>query len=193
MARSPGDWQIYNNPRIRKQAGRLAALVARKGAPKKKDFFSILDFLLGATYEFVRADLYGFEHVANREPETDKVIERSVELSKGNWRRDGKWMAGLHFNSALVRLSAVHHRSLKLVVGHDEDLYDLRKDAAAFYLKEVKKKWQYSDIAIVHREVNNLKHKKLGTWTGRTVPVATAMRALSQSLDLLEAWASAEL
>jgi hypothetical protein len=193
MARSRGDWQTYGNPQIRKQASRLAALVAQKGAPKKKDFFSILDFLLGATYELIRSDLYGFEHKANREPEADKVIERANELSGGEWRRDGKWMAGLHFNSALVRLSAVHHRSLKLVVGHDDELYDLRRDAAAFYVKEKKKKWQYSDIAIVHREVNNLKHRKLGTWTGRTVPVETAMRALSQSLDLLEAWASVKL
>jgi hypothetical protein len=114
----------------------------------------------------------------NQSPEVPPIIRRSLALSEGHWRRDGKWMAGLHYNSALVRLSAIHHRSLQMVVGTKRprrrkkrlELSDLRRKASAFVSGTTGKGWSCSNIAIVHKEVNNLKHREYGTWTGRTVP-----------------------
>lgn len=191
------DWQQFSNADVEKQAKRLCALVSAKSAPKRKAYFATLDVLLGALHEFVRADMYKFGHRTNQEPDVAAIIRRADELGKGRLRRDGTWMAGLHFNSALIRLSAVHHRSMKIVVGSavakDLDLYDLRKLASKFHKEHKGKPWAYSNIAIVHREVNIQKHSEAGNWSGRTVPVETARRATSETLDLLEVWAAAKL
>src|SRR4051812_6052825 len=141
---SEHDWQTYGNLVIRKQAERLCALVTHDRAHKRVELLSILDFFLGALHELVRADLYGFQYKPNQQPHLQHIRDRTAEMSKGRWRRDGRWMAGLHFNSALVRLAAVHDRSLKLVVGgvdRGDRLEDIRRRALRFYFEHRRKQW----------------------------------------------------
>src|SRR5262245_28211085 len=104
------DWHPFNNDDILKEARRLSVLVARKRAHKDKQiaFVAILDFLLGSLHELIRAEQYEFEHIGGRKPELVTLTYRANELANGRWARDGKWMGWLHFNSALVRLAAVH-------------------------------------------------------------------------------------
>ena len=199
---TPGeDWQTFENTEIRKQALRLWTIVSNKRHENRVILLSISDFLLGALYELVRAERYEFEHRVNHPPDLVPIVRRSLALSEGHWRRDGTWMAGLHYNSALVRLSAIHHRSLQMVVGTKRprrskkrlELSDLRREASAFVKERTGKSWSCSNIAIVHKEVNNLKHREYGTWTGRTVPFITALRAVRETVDLIEVWANEQL
>jgi len=83
---------------------------------------------------------------------------------------------------------------MKLFVPSDEEMQigDRRRKASQLYRSQRGKDWQYSNTAIVYREVNTLKHKEAGTWTGRTVPFPTAIRAVRENLDVLEAWADAK-
>ena len=86
---------------------------------------------------------------------------------------------------------------VKFVVGtaaeKGDRLDDFRRKASQFYFQHSGKSWAYSIIDRVYNEVNNLKHRQAGTWTGRQVPFDTAMRGVRETLDLLEAWVRVKL
>ena len=49
------------------------------------------------------------------------MIVRSADYgSNGQIRLDGAWMAGFHFNSAIMRLSAVYHRFLRVITNNHQ-------------------------------------------------------------------------
>ena len=103
-------------------AERIATLLKSPVVAKNSDLEACLDDLLGALYALVFAKQAGFVHRVDRPIEISAVITHAEQVSKGEVRVDGKWIAGFHFNSALYRISATYHRTLKLVIGKDGDI-----------------------------------------------------------------------
>jgi hypothetical protein len=103
-------------------AERIATLLKSPVVAKNSDLEACLDDLLGALYALVFAKQAGFVHRVDRPIEISAVITHAEQVSKGEVRVDGKWIAGFQFNSALYRISATYHRTLKLVIGKDGDI-----------------------------------------------------------------------
>ncbi len=104
-------------------------------------------------------------------------------------------MAGFHFNSGLLRLSAVYHRSLKVVtgnIGKKKDIPTLLSelDEPTHFQKWAGHAWSRTNIAKVHKEVNDFKHTAEGLNAGRNVPYTVAVEAVEELLVLLEKWPS---
>jgi hypothetical protein len=128
------------------------------------------------------------------------VLDRARSISKAHKiRMTGKWMAGFHFNSALFRLSAVYHRSLKVVtgqptsrkgIGNDKDPNSLLSQAKKAYKGWTGRAWDNGNITRVHGEVNDLKHKSVGIFWGRNVKEVVAISAVKELLGLLKPWES---
>jgi len=114
-------------------AERISTLLKSPVVAKNSDLEACLDDLLGALYALVFAEQAGFVHRVDRPIEISAVITRAEQVSKGEVRVDGKWIAGFHFNSALYRISATYHRTLKLVIGKDGDIGTLRPNAEELY------------------------------------------------------------
>lgn len=84
--------------------------------PKVKadaDMSSCLDEFLGAIYALIFAKQRRFADRVGRPVDPTAYSKRAEQLGRGEVRVDGKWMAGFFFNSAILRISAVYHRSLR--------------------------------------------------------------------------------
>ncbi len=150
-----------------------------------------LDEFLGAVYALIFAKQLGFVDRTRRSIEVDKVQKRAREIADGHVRTDGKWMAGFHFNSAILRLAAAYHRVLKVVTGDpmgDAKLDSLRKKASALHASWTNQAWSRQSLDKIHAEVNHLKHSSKGTFYGRTVKYSHAIESVGELLDILEAW-----
>src|SRR5215467_2621142 len=82
-------------------AERLYALLTSAGLQSKDNFIGILDDVLGCIYALIFAREWDFQDRNDRQIEVDKVLKRAHQLSKGEVKTDGKWMAGFQFNNAL--------------------------------------------------------------------------------------------
>jgi hypothetical protein len=177
-------------------AGRLSRLLAHPTAQTDRAVTGTLDECLGALYALNLAHIQGFaDRPVGTGIEMRVLQDRVAKLTNGDVRIDGKWMAGFHFNSALVRLSAVYHRSLKVVtgnVGKKKDVPTLLSelDSPGGFPKWAGQPWSRSSIEQVHREVNAFKHTAEGLNLGRNVPYAVAIEAADELLVLLEHWPS---
>ena len=58
------------------------------------------------------AQIYVFTYKNNQPPDVHAIVKRANGLSNNKWRRDGVWMAVLHFTSALLRLTTVSLETL---------------------------------------------------------------------------------
>lgn len=97
-------------------AARLKVLLDRPKVQADAYLRHGLDDFLGAIYALILAKSQDFtDRPAGTSPELDKVQIRAAQVANGQVRLDGKWMAGFHFNSALLRLSAVYHRILRVL------------------------------------------------------------------------------
>lgn len=133
--------------------------------------------MCGAVYALVSAienDFKGKLGASEFEP----VFIRAQHLASGQVRKDGNWMAGFHFNSAMFRISAVLDRLPKAFGGHTA--------AANKYLKKTGKPWQNKEAHEIRREVNRLKHKASGAFGGRRSALTAATTAVEQLLHLAE-------
>jgi|ERR1700733_4651111 len=162
-------------------ASRIAKLLEGTNARSETRIIGSLDDLLGTIYclMFARRG-----HFANRlgPIEPDKVLIRAQQVAAGRLRTDGAWMAGLHFNSSLFRTAAVAHRILQIVIGRDASVPTLCDEAEKLY------RWSSGSVRNVCAEVNKLKHKPKGLHERRNVPYEHAVAAVTELLDLIEAW-----
>ncbi len=155
-----------------------------------------IDEFLGALYGLNLAQIQGFvDRPVGTDIEIPVLQNRADKLANGDVRIDGKWMAGFHFNSGLLRLSAVYHRSLKTVtgnVGKDKSIRTLldELDKPTLYPTWAGHAWSRANVAQVHKEVNDFKHTAEGLNAGRNVPYAVAADAVEELLVLLEKWPS---
>lgn len=172
-------------------ARRLETLLNKPKVKTNVHAQSTLDFLLGALYGLSLAALDGYEHrPKGKKPDFEPLVNRTALLVKGEVRLDGKWMAGFHFNSALFRLAAIYHRTLKVVTKNtdtDKSVGDLMDE-----LREKHKgwagRWTNRNIQKLHEEVNDWKHAAQGRYEGRDVNPGHAFGATEELLTLWEAW-----
>jgi hypothetical protein len=183
-----GSDQIFS--RICSHSRQIAALLTPDRAVADLALSAALDDLLGALYALTFAKAAGFEHRVDRPIEVSAVQKRARQVGKGEIRVDGKWMAGFHFNSALYRISATYHRTLKFVVGNEGDVGDLRIKAERLYNNWKGKKWKNENLRSIHSQVNDLKHSKQGIYTARRkgAGLDNAIGAVDELLELVEAW-----
>jgi len=83
-------------------------------------------------------------------PERDKVQIRAEQVSNGQIRLDGAWMAGFHFNSGIMRLSAVYHRLLRVITNNHA-----KGQWVETLLKQVPYAWTPTEITNVHRKLTS--------------------------------------
>jgi hypothetical protein len=177
-------------------AGRLSRLLAHGTTQADRAVAGTLDEFLGALYGLSLAQTQGFvDRPVGIDIEIAVLQDRSDKLARGDVRIDGKWMAGFHFNSGLLRLSAVYHRSLKTVTGNVGKKIDIPNllaelDKPALFPRWAGSVWSRTNIVRVHREVNDFKHTAQGLNAGRDVPYAVAVDAAEELLVLLEKWPS---
>lgn len=104
--------------------------------------------------------------------EKQAVVKRACEAAFGRIRLSGPWLAGFHFNSALFRIAAVHHRGTQFI--HREDFPE----------------WRHENVDRIHDDVNPFKHRPTGLAEKRTVTWAQAVAAVSELLELFDLWVS---
>jgi hypothetical protein len=168
-------------------ARRLSLLLEHEITQKSPAVAGTLDEFLGVLYGLNLAVIQGFEHrPQGKSIEIDVLKRRARDLTDGKVRIDGKWIAGFHFNNALLRLSAVFHRTLKIVTGN----IDARKDVPTLLRERDRSatEWRHENIEKVHSEVNAFKHTAEGLNQGRNVPFVEAAEAVEELLTLLEKW-----
>ena len=173
-------------------AARLDALLNRAKVVSDQNVAGTLDDFLGALYSLILARVQGFVDRPVGTPIDIGVLRRrSGQLAAGTLRLTGPWTAGFHFNSSLLRLAAVYHRSLKILTGqlgpriYVDTLLPVIQVAYATWTGHA---WSNTNIHQLHRQVNDLKHTPEGVYGGRTVSYAVAVAALGELLDLLEGW-----
>lgn len=183
--------------------GRVSTLLMSKKTQSNDFAIATLDDLLGAIYALILAfhNSPSFKYRSKGQCIDPRAVlkrARSVKQA-GGVRTTGKWMAGFHFNSALFRLAAVYHRSLKIAVGRptcrdhvgrERDPSSLISQAKREYNAWVGHGWSNVNVQKVHMEVNGLKHKSAGIYWGRDVNEVEATSAAKELLDLLVAWNS---
>lgn len=188
------DSQDPSYKKLTELARRLEVLVNKPHTANDPDVQSTLDFFLGALYGLNLAVIGGYEHRPLRSaPDLDAIKERSALLTKGEVRVDGKWMAGFHFNSAMLRLSAVYHRTLKVLTGNtdpdaDTVVKDLLEELRPLYKGWTRQAWTSKFVDRIHGEVNTLKHVSDGLFDGRNVKLGDALGGAEEIVRLWEAW-----
>jgi hypothetical protein len=178
---------------LTRSADRIASLLKSSKVVSNSAAWGCLDDFLGSVYALIFARLEGFSERIGVPIERDKVLIRAEQVSAGKVRTDGKWMAGFHFNSALFRLAAAYHRSLKLVLGEltsREFAPALQPRVAALYRTWKSSDWQSGMNEAVYYEVNHLKHTPKGVSDGRKIQYMDAIEAVQELLNLIEVWAS---
>lgn len=156
---------------------------------------SSLDDTLGAVYTLIYARHHDYDdrqHALGPQ-DLQAVRIRAADMSTGNVRTEGKWTAGFYFNNALFRISAVYHRALKIVTGKEHEKKDiyigtLRPIAESLFHNWENRGWTNTNLAKLHKEVNELKHAPDGIYQGRDIQFTEAVSALDELLTLIESW-----
>jgi hypothetical protein len=169
-------------------ADRIGSLLNSTMAKPCPELTASLDDFLGAVYALVYAKISDFQDRPNLPIEVSVVAIRAEQVGKGVIRKDGKWMAGFHFNSALFRISATYHRFLKVVTGRDGNVGILRPLAEAMYRQRTGGDWQNKNVRAIHGQVTDLKHTAKGTFQHRRADAGfeSAVLAVGELLNLVE-------
>jgi len=172
-------------------AGRIAQLLGSKRQPRES-LQSCLDDLLGAVYSLMYAKHYKFvsRPQALDQKDIGNVLIRARKMAASKLRTEGKWTAGFYFNNALFRTSAVYHRALKILTGNEESreyVDKLERETKKIYAERRHDPWANQSVRKVHCEVNGLKHGSSGISGGRGVEFGTAVEAIDELLNLIEA------
>lgn len=168
-------------------AGRVGTFLAKcSGAA---ELAGCLDDFLGAVYSLIQARENGF--VDRTGPiDIGPVEKRAQRISVGEVRIDGKWIAGFYFNNALFRIAAVQHRILKIVAQTEGNPKTKKEEYVGQLLKSVRPRfpeWTQSNLDLVHKEINGLKHDPKGVHDRREVTFEVAVSAVGELLALLDA------
>ena len=82
---------------------------------------AVLSILGGSLHALLRALELRYEDRSEETRSSTELYELFNQILAVNHLRDGQWLAGLYFNSALYRLVALYHRSLKLLLNYQTD------------------------------------------------------------------------
>lgn len=168
-------------------AGRIDKLLTVAHSRDDQFLRSTLDLLLGAIYSFILAKHSDYAHRTGK-VESDKPRTRSRDVESGWIRLDGRWIAGFHFNGAILRIAAVYHRALKIALDVPTSrayVDKLQPQACTRYPS-----WTDANAGVIHTEVNAIKHEAGGLSDARTATPDHVVQAIDEILKLLEAWAA---
>jgi len=161
---------------------RLGDGIARPAdTDEQKALHATTDYLLGALHSLNEAHRLDFVDRPDIPPACESIQSIAGVLEAGVPIPQGQWLAGYYFNSALVRMSAVFHRSLK--IKHHQILSTLKVNQLD---PTAQKTWP--DLWSILEEVNDLKHDAAGCWEGRTVRFTQALAAMDKLIEILEGW-----
>jgi hypothetical protein len=140
---------MASNPELKRTIQEIAAGCVARWAdiPAGKDAEALFGALGGSLYALRRAFDLGYEdRTGKRLPGTyrEELYALFQQIAEGEPPRDGQWLAGFYFHSALRRLAALYHRPSTLRRIERQDLSALRE---------------------VSHIVNNMKHKPTGNLT----------------------------
>lgn len=172
-------------------AGRVRTLInqADLNSKRGRDSLDILDYALGALYGLMYAAALGYEdRQGPYDPEKysrESLLPRASDMQAGWLRVEGKWAAGLNFNSALVRMDAVHERAESLG-GMKQSGPKKMRPSAEGEPAWCSDKQAHKELIKVYQEVAGLKHKPLAIGSGRKVTFEGAVRGCTELVDLLE-------
>ena len=172
-------------------AAQIAKLLNAPSVQADPNLAGTLDDFLGAVYALFFAKRGDFTDRTARSIDVTAVQKRAAQMASGELRPDGKWMAGFHFNSALFRIAAVYHRTLKITVGRPttrDDVPTLRTHVENLHRQWKQAEWSSGHVHLVHSQVNDLKHTPRGVHDRRKVTYQDALAAIGELLDLIEAW-----
>jgi len=172
-------------------AARIAQLLGSK-PPIKTPLQACLDDLLGAVYSLMYAKHYKFigRPQALGQKDIGNVLIRARKMATSKLRTEGRWTAGSYFNNALFRTAAVYHRALKILTENEQSkkwVWELEPEAMSRYKAARNAPWTNKNVSKVHDEVNDLKHTSSGIIDGRDVEFETAITAVGEILELIEA------
>jgi hypothetical protein len=159
-------------------ASRIAVLLSEPDIKADDDQTGVLDDLLGAVYALILAVEEGF---AGKPGKSDKEppTTRAKQVASGQFRADGNWMAGFHFNNAMFRISAGLDRVPKAFTKPG-------LTAARQYKTKLRTKWKKTYCEKIRDEVNRVKHDAGGVFGGRREKLDGATLALGELLHLVE-------
>jgi hypothetical protein len=174
-------------------AGRICVLLKSPKVQTSASMQASLDDLLGAVYSLIyaRSRDYDDRQQTLGPQDIQAVRVRASDMSIRRVRTEGKWTAGFYFNNSLFRVSAIYHRALKIVTGKEKETYadTLRPIAESLFQNWENRGWTSTNLAKLHREVNELKHTPDGIYQGRDIQFSEATSAVDELLTLIEAWA----
>lgn len=173
-------------------AGRIDSLLGLPEVQSNSSWEACLDDLLGAVYGFYYAKRHAYaDRNTSLNPEYMRLVRtRATDMSNLRVRTEGLWTAGFYFNSALFRVAAVYHRSLKIVAGKEASVLefaDLLSKAEKLFKDSQKHDWTNTNLGKVNSEVNDLKHAGSGIYDGRHVQFDDALQALDEMVNFIEA------
>ena len=150
-------------------AARITALLDDPALKNRQDVTGCLDELIGSIYSLIHAAREEFEDRTNKPKAYGPILTRAQDLSKGEVRTAGKWMAGFHVNSSTYRTAAVHNRLLKIITGVNTDkIKELDDEAGAKYKQWAGgQQWKRDQLKKVSEEANHLKHTDEGIFSKR--------------------------
>ena len=138
------------------------------------DLVPLLDFTAGAIFCLMKAKRLGFKDRPGplHAKYQASVTQYITEMSEGRFPQNRLWIAGWHFNSALVRIAAAYERAMKSFSGRKNgNRKELLKDFSPF---------THAKLDAVYEEVNSLKHDVNAGEAGRTVSFQEAIDALAE-------------
>ena len=140
---------------LARSAARIAKL---RNAPSRvhadPNLAGTLDDFLGAVYALFFAKRGDFTDRTSRSIDINAVQKRAAQMAAGDLRPDGEWMAGVHFNSALFRIAAVYHGTLKITVGRPTtrgDVPTLRTQVENLHRQWKQAEWSSGHVHLVHK------------------------------------------
>jgi len=162
-------------------------------------------FAVGALYALDKSYQYHVERSSYTQPDIHLTQVRQV-ISQIYMEQspDQIWLAGFHFNAALMRIAALYERSLRSLLSeskYNEKITVIRKGApkdikiSEAHVNELapivqERLFKSAHIKItaagkIRKEVNKLKHQVLGVLPQDAVTMEEAIEALREIMDLL--------
>jgi hypothetical protein len=184
------------NQALRSLGRRIRTLLGRVDVDTDtgKKLLDILDYVLGALCALMYAAVLGYE---DRPKEWDSesyreesLLPRATDMSAGWLRIEGKWAAGLHFNSALVRMDAAHER-VEALAGMKQKPTMKTRPSVEKEPSWCADKQTHKQLIKIYKQVGRLKHKEEAIASGRIVLFADAVEAFGELVALFESIAAA--
>lgn len=156
------------DPRLPAVCENIANLIEQ--VPRVRD---LLDLAAGAAASLLRAEHLGYQDRTGPLPDEyyEALRNRVQRMADGSLPAQGRWISGLHFNSALMRIGACRDQLRRIL------------QKAARQRGQAVQSLQRDQLI---EEADRLKHERLGLSPGRTISFDSAITAMQDLVDAIE-------